>query len=128
MATVRDELLALVDADAEDAAAVVDTVLAYLGDLDPSSDAELIAWHLRVSKGEFERLRAERGQLVADAAHAGAAETARTFLRLFSDDGPASAVYMAGTVLSDADARGHGEELDAGLVAKALLRVPSVAS
>lgn len=37
---------------------LTDKILAYLGNLDPDADPELIAWHLRTNAAELDRLRA----------------------------------------------------------------------
>lgn len=54
---------------------VADAMLVWLGDIDPSCDAELIRWHLVQSKTYIEELRAERDMaLAADGAHRARAE------------------------------------------------------
>lgn len=72
-------------------------VLGWLGDLDPDADGALVAWHLRATRREVERLRAERDEARAEAAalHAIAERVSacgRRFVAAVREDEPAAMV------------------------------------
>lgn len=66
MTDIRADLVAILALHDGDPALGATAVLEYFGDVDPTSDVELIRWHLRESRTHIEELRAERDLAVAE--------------------------------------------------------------